>query len=89
MPYDVASFEPTPNPNAVKCLVSPAPTRSPRSYFSASEAAGDPLAEALFAVPGVTNVLIHVEFISICKRPDARWPPIRRAVEQVLRDTTH
>lgn len=85
MPYRITRFERTPNPNAIKCLVEPGPG-SIRSYFNAEQAAGDPLAAALFAVEGVTNVLIHQAFISINKAPDADWGPVKKAVESVLAD---
>ena len=84
MPYRVTSFEPTPNPNAVKCLVEPSPASSPRSYFNAGQAAQDSLARALFEVDGVTNVLIHSSFITVGKRPEAAWRAVRVGVERAL-----
>ncbi len=84
MPYRITSFEPTPNPNAIKCLVEPSPTIVPRSYFNADQAAGDELALAFFAIDGVTNVLIHTAFVTVCKRPDSRWPAIKKQVQRVL-----
>lgn len=86
MPYQITSFEETPNPNAIKCVLDASPTDRPRSYFNAESAAGDPLASALFAVEGVTNVLIHQGWISVCKAPDAPWKRIKAAVTRVLAD---
>ena len=86
MPLSVTAFEPTPNPNAIKCLVSPATGDTIRSYFNAPAAAADPLGRALFAIPGVTNVLIHTGFITLCKTPDTPWPAIKSAVKRVLRE---
>ncbi|TVQ60934.1 MAG: scaffolding protein [Phycisphaerales bacterium] len=86
MAYRVTKFESTPNPNALKCLVEPSPGPTPRSYFDAASAAGDPLGEALFAIDGVTNVLIHTAFITVCKRPDRAWGAMKKAIERVLRD---
>jgi hypothetical protein len=57
-----------------------------RSYFKQDQAKGDALAEALFAIPGVTNVLIHVSFITVCKDPDAAWGAIKTAVKRVVRE---
>jgi len=88
MPYRVNSFESTPNPNAIKCLVEPSPASAPRSYFNAGQAAGDHLALALFDIDGITNVLIHTAFITVCKRPDASWPTIKKRVERVLGEAT-
>ena len=91
-------FEPTPNPNAIKCVVDPAsiepdPTRPGlgiRSYFNAEAAreADDPLAHALFAIPGVANLLIHTAFITVGKSPDAKWPAIKPKVKAVLKSAS-
>lgn len=86
MPLSVTAFEPTPNPNALKCLVEPSPGDRVRSYFNAGQAAGDPLAVALFAIPGVTNVLIHTSFITLCKTPETAWPAVKSAMKKVLRE---
>lgn len=84
MPYRVTRFEETPNPNAVKCVLDASPTERPRSYFDAASAADDPLASALFAVEGVTNVLIHQGWISVCKTPGVRWRDVKAGVSEVL-----
>ena len=86
MALTVTAFEPTPNPNALKCVVSPAPGGAVRSYFRAEQAAGDPLAAALFAIPGVTNVLVHTSFITISKTPETPWPGVKAGVKRVLRE---
>lgn len=86
MPLLVTAFEATPNPNAIKCLVDPPPSDRVRSYFNARQAAEDPLALALFGIPGVTNVLIHTTFITLCKTPETPWPGIKSAIKKVLRD---
>jgi Scaffold protein Nfu/NifU N terminal len=79
-------FEPTPNPNAVKCLLDHPLTGdgSIQSYFNADEAQSDPLATRLFAIAGVTNLLITPDWITVSKTPDAAWPPIKRAVQSLL-----
>jgi hypothetical protein len=88
MPYTVRAFQPTPNPNALKCTIDRAITRSPRSYFTAAEAAAasDALAQALFAIPHITNLLINADWITVSKSPEADWKPIRAAVEKALRE---
>ena len=85
MPYALREFRDTPNPNAVKCVLDRSMGEGMRSYFNAAQAAGDPVASRLFAIEGVTNVLIHGDWLTVSKRPEAAWGPIRRAVEQVLR----
>ncbi len=72
MPYSIKQIEQTPNPRARKLIVEPAPG-SIRSYFKRDDAAGDPMGAALFAVEGVTNVLIHTGFVSVCIGPEANW----------------
>jgi len=57
-----------------------------RSYRSAQAAlaAGDALAAALLAVPGLTGVLLHQHWLTITKDPQSKWPPIKRAVERIV-----
>jgi hypothetical protein len=91
MPYTITRFEPTPNPNAIKCMVEPSPGPVPRSYFNAAQVdpADDPLASALFQIEGVKTLLIHTRFITVNKSPDAPWPRIKKAVEATLTETQH
>lgn len=85
MPYAVVSFQETPNPNAIKCVLdkSPAP-RKPRSYSSPEQTQGDPLGAALLAIPGVQNVLIHDGWISVGKSASTDWKSVKAAVKKVL-----
>jgi hypothetical protein len=87
MPETPVTFQPTPNPNALKCLVGRTISDRPRSFFNAAEAQGDPLGRELFAIPGVTNVLIQDSWLTVCKKPDADWASIRAGVERVLRES--
>ena len=87
MSLKVVKFEPTPNPNAVKCLLDgplPGGAGVLRSFLSAREAADDPLASALFAIAGVTTVLIAERWITVNKAPGADFGPIKRQVRAVL-----
>ncbi len=87
MSLQVVKFEPTPNPNAVKCLLDgpmPGSAGMLRSFRSAGEAAGDPLASALFAIEGVTTLLIAQRWITVNKDPGADFGPIKRQVRAVL-----
>src|SRR5438128_1453945 len=67
MPYTVQEFQPTPNPNALKCVLDRPLPEPIRSFRSAAEAAGDPLGSALFAVPGVTAVLLSGGWLTVNK----------------------
>ncbi len=82
-------FENTPNPNAVKCLLeSPSAQGQIRSYFNAEQAVSDPLAERLFAIKGITNLLITPGWITVNKAPDASWAPIKKAIRTILADAS-
>jgi len=83
MPYTLTRVETTPNPAARKLIVEPAPG-SIRSYFKPEDAAGDQLGEALFAVDGVTNVLIHTGVISVCAAKGANWKKLTKDLKAAL-----
>jgi len=81
-------FQPTPNPNAGKFSTDRTVVQNgSRSYFSAEQASGDPVAEALFAIPGVASVFMVADFITVTKTPDARWDELAPRVEQAIRAT--
>ncbi len=48
-------------------------------------AAGSPLAERLFALPDVANVLISVSMVTICKEPAAVWSGLKAAIGTAIR----
>lgn len=88
MGYEVTEFQTTPNPNAVKCMLDRMirdPAQGPASFRSVEAAQADALAGALFAIPGVTNVLINADWITVGKEPGRSWPGIRAAISSVLR----
>jgi len=86
MGYEVRRFEQTPNPNAVKCVLDRTIASRRRSYFRPEEAAGDSLAEAIFSVGGVTNVLLLDSWLTVTKAPDESWRTVKSGVRRVLRD---
>lgn len=80
-------FQPTPNPNAGKFVLDRevvAGGRS-RSFFSAEEAKGDAVAEALMALAGVANLFMVEDFITVTKRPEADWDELIPRVERAIR----
>jgi hypothetical protein len=77
-------FEPTPNPNALKCVLDTPRTGAIVSAGKTEEAGGDPLALALLGIPGITRVLLHTAFVTVSKEPGVDWAPIKRAVKKVL-----
>lgn len=88
MPITSIDFQDTPNPNAIKCVVDRPIADSPRSYFSKDQSAADPLAAGLFDIPGVTNVLILGNFVTVSKRPETTWKSLKPQIERVLRAAT-
>ena len=55
-----------------------------RSYRAASEAAADPLGRALFAVPGVTSLLISGGWVTVNKSTEADWAGVKAGVQAAL-----
>ena len=84
MPFDVTQVQPTPNPNAVKFVLDRPISDRPVSFLSAEQATGHPIAQQLFAIGGVTSVLLLGDFVTINKDASAAWPTIKRRVKQVL-----
>jgi hypothetical protein len=82
--YRIVKYQETPNPNAVKIYLDRRAGAGIRSYFRAEDAAADDLGRALFAVPGVTNVLINGDWLTVNKSPAAPWPDVKSGVERAL-----
>ncbi len=84
----IADIEKTPNPNAMRfVLKEPVTLGVARSFENAGQAANDPLASALFAIPHVTNVFYVDRWLTVTQDGEAYWdkllmelaPPIRSA----------
>lgn len=75
-----ASPSPTPNPNAMKFSLD---TKLPQTmnFASAEAAAGNPFAEAVFAVDGVVQVFGVNDFVTVTRRAGVAWDPIIDAVK--------
>jgi hypothetical protein len=84
MPFDVREIQPTPNPNAVKFVLDRPISERPESFLNAEQATGHPIAKELFAIAGVTSVLLLGDFVTVNKDASAAWPTIKRRVKQVL-----
>jgi len=74
----------TPNPNSIRVGLSESRFPKPVTYRAAAEAEGDPLAKALFAIKGVTQIFMLNNFISINKAPEADWAKIEPEVAAAL-----
>ncbi len=84
MPYAITEFRPTPNPNALKCILDRPLPAPPRSFRSAEQARGDALAHALFGVPGVTALLLNGDWFTVNKSPKSEWPAIKAGMQRAL-----
>lgn len=79
--------EATPNPATLKFLpgrdVLPSGTLE---ITSSEEATKSPLAEGLFAVPGVTGVFFGQDFVTVTKRGDLDWQHLKPAILGAIMD---
>jgi len=82
---EVLSIQPTPNPNAFKFVVDQTlQAEGSRYYNTATEAASDPLATALFAIPGVDTVYFSSDFATVTSAEGANHETMHAQVREVL-----
>ena len=65
--------QPTPNPNAMKFVLTSVHFAEPVSFTSAEAAAAHPLAAQLFALGGIYNVFMVRDFVTVNKLPEVDW----------------
>lgn len=75
----------TPNPNAMKFVLDRKCFEQMASFRQPEEARGWPLAERLFAAPGVVGLLFVNDFITVTKAPDVPWRKITSVVRRLLK----
>lgn len=74
--------------SATKCkFVVDRPLYEGRSYYfsNAESAKGSPLAEALFAIPGISSVLVSHNSLTIGKGTGEDWPVIGKQIGAAIR----
>ncbi len=81
--YMIRDIENTPNPLARKLIVDPSPGRIV-SVFDASKGSDDPLASAILSCDGVTNVLVHTDFVSVCFTRETRWATLKGQIGKAI-----
>jgi Fe-S cluster biogenesis protein NfuA len=70
----ISDIEETPNPNAVKFILrEPVSNGTAKSYSSAAQAEGDPLATSLFDVGHVVSVFYMDKMITVEKDDEGDW----------------
>jgi hypothetical protein len=83
-------FQATPNPNAGKFVVGRTVVegKSSRSFYTAEQAAADPVALALFELDGVASIFMVEDFVTVTKDADADWsdliPLVTTTLDRVL-----
>jgi hypothetical protein len=87
MGYKVTDIQSTPNPNAVKFVLDAEISDRPVSFLNPREGEGHPIASQLFAVGGVTSVLLLGDFVTINKAADVKWETITQKVQEILKKT--
>ena len=79
--------EGTPNPATLKFLPGREVAGEVTADFPAAElAAISPLAEALFALPGVARVFLGADFVTVTRSDDADWSDLRTRVLGAIMD---
>jgi Fe-S cluster biogenesis protein NfuA len=83
----VVNIVPTPNPDALKFMVSQQLVSSGvRSFRDFESAVGDPLGSAIFALGKVTSVFYMDRFLTVNKEQDANWTDLIDPVCEALED---
>jgi hypothetical protein len=84
MSFVVREVQPTPNPNAVKLILDRSICTEPLSFRTPELAEAHPVAKRLFALKGVSAVLLLHDFVTINKSPEARWADITGRAKRAL-----
>jgi NFU1 iron-sulfur cluster scaffold homolog, mitochondrial len=82
--FAVREVQPTPNPNAVKFVLDRVIADRPMSFLNPDSGKDHEIASRLFAISGVSSLLFLGDFLTVGKRPEAKWAEIKTQVEQTL-----
>lgn len=86
MPETTVRFQPTPNPNAGKFILNRTVVEgsASKSFYNAEDAAGHPLATALFELEGVVSLFMVDDFVTVTKAANAPWDQLIPAAQAVI-----
>ncbi|MCL4198813.1 MAG: NifU N-terminal domain-containing protein [Phycisphaerales bacterium] len=84
MGFRIIDIETTPNPNALKFNLDQPISRGTLSFVRPPDAERDPIAASLFAIEGVVSLMFRGDFVTVNKRADADWGPIKAKVRRAL-----
>ncbi len=80
------SISSTPNENAMKYTLNcNALDSGHKTYANAEAAEESPVAKALFAIDGVTQVFLMADFITVTKKPDTSWGSLEAAILDAIK----
>jgi Fe-S cluster biogenesis protein NfuA len=86
MPVNIRAETSLADPDTCTFIVSrPLHPGAPFFFANKERAAGSPLAVRLFAIPGVANVLIAENVLTLCKEPLAAWAGLKAAIGTAIR----
>ncbi len=86
LPVSIRAETSVNDPDTCKFIVSrPLHPGGPFFFGNKERAAGSPLAERLFALLGVANVLIAENVVTLCKEPTASWSGLKAAIGTAIR----
>lgn len=75
----------TPNPDALQFVINAEILgNGNKSYSSAKQCDGDPMAEALFDIGGVSNVYVMQNFITVTKSEEGEWNLLKDRVWKAI-----
>ena len=86
MGFRVKEIQPTPNPNAAKFVLDGVISEQSVSFLRAEEGRDHPIAAQLFAIKGVTGVLLLGDFVTVNKSPQVQWTSITSKVQEILQN---
>lgn len=79
------TLEFTPNPNTLKFVVNHAfLERGAANFTSAEKAAGSPLAQKIFQIPGIQGVMLGTNFMTITKSMEGDWDVVAEQVPKTI-----
>ena len=79
------SIQATPNPNAIKFTFNRVLTTQGKTYRDAASADVE-WVKRLLGIPGITQVFVLNNFLSIMKQSEADWNDLGPQIERVLRE---
>ncbi len=78
----------TPNENAMKYTLNCNALESGHKTYPNPEAAEEsPVAKALFAIDGVTQVFLMADFITVTKKPESNWGNLEAAILDAIKSS--